>query len=227
MGLEYATYGTLGIIALLLLAWRFQSTRADTYGSADWLTIWEAYRSRLFRRNGLLVGGWPGARGFGIHYQGTHAVTFGASGSGKGTCTILPNLLSYPYIFLVDPGGENTAVAARHWRTRGYEFGCINVFGTQLRCFGRLLRAFPLSVLAVLFVRLPQDDAATIYRHQVKLERQAFSVLVIPGRPDAGPEGLLAALADAVGDERRGLGVAGLFLAAVAVTCRHFLLLFV
>jgi len=129
MGLEYIVYGVPGFIALLLLAWRFQSTRADTYGSADWLTIWEAYGSRLFRRKGLLVGGWPLARGLGVHYQGAHAVTFGASGSGKGTCAILPNLLCYPYIFLVDPGGENTAVAARHWRQRGYDFGCINVFG--------------------------------------------------------------------------------------------------
>ena len=129
MGLEYFGYGIPGIIALLLLAWRYQSTRADTYGSADWLTIWKAYEKRLFKRGALLVGGWAGARGLGVHYDGTHAVTFGASGSGKGTCAILPNLLSYPYIFLVDPGGENTAVAARHWRQRGYEFGCINVFG--------------------------------------------------------------------------------------------------
>jgi type IV secretion system protein VirD4 len=32
---------------------------------------------------------------------------------------ILPNLLSYPWFFLLDPGGENTAVAVKHWRKRG------------------------------------------------------------------------------------------------------------
>jgi len=64
-----------------------------------------------------------------VHYEQTHARTFGATGGGKGTTAVLPNLLSYPFVFLLDPGGENTAVASRHWRAAGYEFGCINFFG--------------------------------------------------------------------------------------------------
>jgi len=31
--------------------------------------------------------------------------------------------------FLVDPGGENTAVASKAWKDAGLEFGCINIFG--------------------------------------------------------------------------------------------------
>ena len=63
------------------------------------------------KRRGLLVGDWNGL--VPIHYEQTHAITFGATGGGKGTTAVLPNLLSYPYVFLLDPGGENTAVAAK------------------------------------------------------------------------------------------------------------------
>ena len=121
--------GIGGLILLGLLAWRFDGQGPDTYGSASWLSIWTAYKTRLFKNKGLLVGDWIGATGLGVYYDSTHAITFGASGSWKGISAILPNLLSSPYVFLVDPGGENTAVASRYWNKKHYPFGCINIFG--------------------------------------------------------------------------------------------------
>ena len=121
--------GVGGLILLWLLAWRFDGQGSDTYGSASWLTIWGAYKKRLFKAKGLLVGDWVGAKGLGVYYDSTHAITFGASGAGKGISAILPNLLSAPYVFLVDPGGENTAIASKYWKKKGYPFGCINIFG--------------------------------------------------------------------------------------------------
>jgi type IV secretion system protein VirD4 len=118
----------MGAVALiLLLAWRFNGKKSKTYGSADWASVWKPFRKGLLKKHGLRVGEWTGQ--LGVHYESTHAITFGSSGSGKGACAILPNLLSYPYFFLLDPGGENTAVAAKRWRAQRYSFACINVFG--------------------------------------------------------------------------------------------------
>jgi type IV secretion system protein VirD4 len=116
---------TLLFTFFCLLAWRFQEKRT-TYGSAAWLTIFEAMRKGLFRRKGILVGDWTGH--LPVYYEGTHAITFGAAGSGKGTTAIIPNLLHYPHIYLNDPGGENTAVAIRQWRMRGSAIHVINPF---------------------------------------------------------------------------------------------------
>lgn len=115
------------IIFLMLCSWRMDGERPRTHGSAGWCSVWPLFKKGLMKRRGLLVGDWKGL--VPIHYDQTHAITFGATGGGKGTTAVLPNLLSYPFVFLLDPGGENTAVASRHWRAAGYEFGCINFFG--------------------------------------------------------------------------------------------------
>lgn len=118
----------LGVLLLLLLAWRFQKP-LTTFGSAAWLTVFEALRRGLFRERGLLVGDFTGL--LPVYYDGTHAITYGAAGSGKGTTVIIPNLLRSRYIFLNDPGGENTAVAIKQWRRRRYEIFVINPFGVH------------------------------------------------------------------------------------------------
>ena len=115
------------ILFLILCGWRMEGEGPRTHGSAGWCRVWPLFKKGFMKRRGLLVGDWNGL--VPIHYEQTHAITFGATGGGKGTTAVLPNLLSYPYVFLLDPGGENTAVAAKHWRESGYELGCINFFG--------------------------------------------------------------------------------------------------
>lgn len=121
----------LGIIAVLvvfsLLAWRFDSDQNTTYGAANWCRVWTIFKNKLFRRAGLRVGDFKGR--LGVFYDGAHALTFGATGAGKGVSAILPNLLEQRWVFLVDPGGENTAIASKAWKQAGLEFGCINFFG--------------------------------------------------------------------------------------------------
>ena len=47
------------IIFFCLLGWRFE-TKPTTFGSAHWLTIFEAFRTGLFKNKGMLVGDWVG-----------------------------------------------------------------------------------------------------------------------------------------------------------------------
>ena len=119
-------YIAAGVTGAGLLAWRFRKP-PTTYGSSAWLTIFQAFRRGLFKEGGLLVGDWTGL--LPVYYDGTHAITYGSAGSGKGTTVIIPNLLAQRFIFLNDPGGENTAVAIKQWRKRGFEIFVINPFG--------------------------------------------------------------------------------------------------
>lgn len=112
---------------LILAAWRFQGEQPSTFGSAAWCQIWPLFKNGHLEPYGLRVGDWTGR--LSIFYEDTHAITFGASGAGKGIGAILPNLLEAEHAFVIDPGGENTAVAAKSFRERGLAFGCINIFG--------------------------------------------------------------------------------------------------
>lgn len=109
-----------------LLYWRVDRKGSRTYGSARFASVWMLFRNKLFKARGLWIGEW--IRQLDVYFDGTHALTFGASGSGKGTCAILPNLLRHSRMFVVDPGGENTAVAIKHWRREGYALSIINPF---------------------------------------------------------------------------------------------------
>lgn len=124
--MEWLIGGASTLTILALLSWRFPARKPRTFGSSQWASPFALFRAGLFRKKGLRVGDRAGR--LSVFYDGTHAITFGASGSGKGVSAIVPNLLSYPYVFLIDPGGENTAIAAKFWRARGVPFGCINPF---------------------------------------------------------------------------------------------------
>jgi len=125
--MEWYIGSAIGFILICLLCWRFYGNKNKTFGSARWASPFTAFAAGLFGGHGLRVGEWTGR--LSVFYNSTHALTFGVSGSGKGTSAILPNLLSLPYVFLIDPGGENTAIAAKSWRDRGLQLGCINLFG--------------------------------------------------------------------------------------------------
>ena len=116
-----------GVTGGSLLYWRFKK-RPDTFGSAGWLPAWTASGKKLFQSGGILAGDWNGL--LPVHYRGGgHALTVAPTGSGKGTCAIIPNLLRHPWIFLIDPGGENTAICANEWQRKGYTFYCLNPWG--------------------------------------------------------------------------------------------------
>lgn len=119
--------GVIGFFLMLsLLGWRFRSA-PTVYGSAAWLTIFQAFKRGLFNKRGLIAGDWAGI--LPVRYDGTHAITYGSAGSGKGTSVIIPNLLGARFIFLNDPGGENAAIAIKQWRRRRLPLFVINPFG--------------------------------------------------------------------------------------------------
>lgn len=117
--------GALAFLLMCLICWRMQTTQT-AYGSAAWLTIFDAFARGLFHRGGMLVGDWTGL--LPVYYDGPHAITYGAAGTGKGTTAIIPNLLHRRHIFLNDPGGENAAIAIRQWQLRGDRVFIINPF---------------------------------------------------------------------------------------------------
>ncbi len=119
--------GLVAVLAVILIVWRYEGSKADTYGSAGWASVWTLFENGLFEKAGLYVGDWLGR--LGVFYDGIHAITIGQSGSGKGISVILQNLLRLKWIFMIDPGGENTAIASKTWRKRGVCFQCINIFG--------------------------------------------------------------------------------------------------
>jgi len=124
MDITLLSYLGLGASGLALINWRFKK-QDTTFGSAEFLKPWVASRKGMFRKGGLLLGDWTG--NLPVYYRGTgHALTVAPTGYGKGVATIVPNLLRHNFIFLIDPGGENTAIAARAWRRKGYAFSCLN-----------------------------------------------------------------------------------------------------
>lgn len=122
--MDTIAYISLAVLVLWLLTWRL-SSRPTTFGSADWLRAWVASGKGMFRKGGLMLGDWAGL--LPVYYRGSgHALTVAPTGAGKGVNAIIPNLLQHNWVFLLDPGGENAAVASRAWRTRGYSFQCLN-----------------------------------------------------------------------------------------------------
>jgi type IV secretion system protein VirD4 len=117
----------VGTILYNIWAWRFQPKALTTYGSARWLTFWEAYKSGFLTKPGFLAGDWTEMCPVWLPFQ--NMITFGPTGSGKGAGAIIPNLLNQDFVFLVDPGGENTAVVIEDWRQRGLNVQTINPFG--------------------------------------------------------------------------------------------------
>ncbi len=127
MNLSIIAYIALAVLAVKLGEWR-SANAPTTFGSADWLRAWVASGQGLFRKGGLVIGDWIGL--LPVHYRGSgHALTVAPTGAGKGVNAIIPNLLQHEWIFLLDPGGENAAIASRAWRAKDYSFFCLNPWG--------------------------------------------------------------------------------------------------
>ncbi|MCB9959695.1 MAG: type IV secretory system conjugative DNA transfer family protein [Rhodospirillaceae bacterium] len=136
--MQVALFIVAGFVALWLLGWRAEPKPPTTFGSARWSSVWTLFKKGLLKRKGLLVGDWTGR--LGVYFDGPHALTFGVTGARKGVSAILPNLLTQPYIFLVDPGGENTAVAVKSWRDRSLARGASTLSGCSPMRRGRCRR---------------------------------------------------------------------------------------
>ncbi|MEZ4901052.1 MAG: type IV secretory system conjugative DNA transfer family protein [Spirosomataceae bacterium] len=79
-----------------------------------------------------------------------HQMTFASTGSGKGRCVIIPNLITYPGpVIVIDPKGENYLVTARARREMGQQVVCIDPFN----CVGGKDTLNPLDL-----IHLPNAD---------------------------------------------------------------------
>lgn len=147
--MENLIFASIPLLVLLVVLWRWRfAKRHTTHGAACWLPAWTAQGAGLFKKEGLLVGDWAGQ--LPVYYNGGgHALTVAPTGMGKGTCAIIPNLLRYPWLFVIDPGGENTAVAIAAWRRKKYEIICLNPWA-QHAAAPWLLPSHALNPVAIL-----------------------------------------------------------------------------
>jgi type IV secretion system protein VirD4 len=133
------------------------ATQHTTYGSARKLDFWEAFKNDFYDGNGFLIGDDVGL--LPLHADFHHAITFGPTGGGKGSTSIIPNLLQIDYAFVVDPGGENTAVAIRDWRAKGYDIQIINPCGVLTTYQDYSFGTYSFNPLAILDPESPHLSA--------------------------------------------------------------------
>ena len=106
--------------------------------------------------------------------QDGHALTVAPTGRGKGTCSIIPNLLRQRFMVLIDPGGENTAVAIKSWRESDYDVQVLNPWGMHGQAPWMLPqhRFNPLSILD----RGRNELVRAVYSYDVGARRCALQV---------------------------------------------------
>lgn len=122
---DLAVWGSIAAIIFLR-----RNDVNHTHGSARFLPIKDARRAGLFSRRGFLFG--QTLRGLSLPYRfngSGHILLVCPTGGGKGTSFIIPNLVRLPFVLLVDPGGENTAISIKAWRDKGYRIACLNPHG--------------------------------------------------------------------------------------------------
>lgn len=86
---------------------------STTHGRARFGTKLDARKAKMFKKGRLFLGR---LRGRNLYYPGeAHLMTIAPAGAGKGTCIVVPNLLTYSGSMIVsDPKGELTAMTARY-----------------------------------------------------------------------------------------------------------------
>lgn len=122
LGWGLTIFGALLLFVVGLGFWVGEAVRAlaqpvSTFGSARWADTADLEANNLFDQDGICLGSFVGTNGEKpVHYRGDrHLITQGPTRSGKGTTTIIPNLLTYDGSMLViDPKGENALITAKH-----------------------------------------------------------------------------------------------------------------
>jgi type IV secretion system protein VirD4 len=115
---------------------RYPAPRSTTYGDArlaDLNRDAAAMKAALGTGSGVWFGTMyqPGQRARDIRYIGDrHLLTIAPTGSGKGTCAIIPNLLMQQDISIIciDPKGQNAAITGRSRLTGGKPAYFLNPF---------------------------------------------------------------------------------------------------
>ncbi|MBL4750142.1 MAG: type IV secretory system conjugative DNA transfer family protein [Amylibacter sp.] len=93
-----------------------------TFGSSRWATPDDLIKKKVFGPSGIRLGTTHnGQFEQDISYKGdSHMMTVAPTRTGKGTCAIIPNLLTYEGSTLViDPKGENTMITAKTRKDMG------------------------------------------------------------------------------------------------------------
>ena len=133
----YSFLAYLGALCLgLLLYFHFKKTKppvsslndgSTAHGSADWSAMPAILNAGYNGKAGLWIGG-----GYTRKKSG-HLLTVAGSGQGKGTCLIIPTLLSDPvgsYV-ITDPKGENACITARFQKSAGQNVYILDPWGEQ------------------------------------------------------------------------------------------------
>ncbi|CAJ1391515.1 unnamed protein product [Effrenium voratum] len=120
------------------------SRTPTTFGDSKWADYAELYAADLIGGDGFLVGCVRDESGEWqtIHYEGErHIATIAPNRSGKGTTSIIPNLLIRDSsVVVIDPKGENAMITAEHrqevlgqdvyvvdpWAITGLSTACFN-----------------------------------------------------------------------------------------------------
>jgi len=113
-----------------------------TFGSARWANFQELMRRGLITFEGVRLGYFYDGEGVRhpLSYNGDWNIsTFAPNRSGKGTCMIVPNLLTYEgSVLVIDPKGENTRITAKHRKQLGQSVFVVDPYmitGEEPACF--------------------------------------------------------------------------------------------
>ena len=108
-----------------------REVRGNIAPNATWLDADIVANSEHWRyETGKVFLGAVGSQLIGVE-DDRHLLTVAGSRAGKGTSTIVPNLLDYPgSIICLDPKGENARLTARHRREMGQDVYVLDPFNT-------------------------------------------------------------------------------------------------
>ncbi|MCB2062672.1 MAG: type IV secretory system conjugative DNA transfer family protein [Novosphingobium sp.] len=119
---------------LALGAWLGTTARGffakpTTFGSAEWATLPYLEEHGLIGETGLRLGYFAGPDGLQpVHYTGDrHMLTIAPTRAGKGSSSIIPNLLTYDgSVLIIDPKGENALITADQRDRMGQELHIVD-----------------------------------------------------------------------------------------------------
>lgn len=130
----------------------FFSYKPTTFGSAEWATLSYLEDNGIVGTTGVRIGLFPtNDDQVPLHYDSDrHLLTIAPTRSGKGTTSIIPNLLTYGdansgSVLVIDPKGENALITASHRAAMGQEVHIVDPW--NIASNGRASRFNPLDWL--------------------------------------------------------------------------------